>query len=117
MRGDSVIYHADLNIGIAVAIDERASSSRSSRTPTRRTSSACSKTINDLGERARAKKLAPDDVQGGTFTITNPGVYGGLFGTPIINSRRSRSSASAAMKKRPVVSRTRRQRLHRASAR
>jgi len=42
-------------------------------------------TANDLADRARTKKLKPDEVQGGTFTITNPGVFGGLFGTPIIN--------------------------------
>jgi len=42
-------------------------------------------TANDLADRARAKRLNPDEVQGGTFTITNPGVFGGLFGTPIIN--------------------------------
>lgn len=42
-------------------------------------------TANDLADRARTKRLKPDEVQGGTFTITNPGVFGGLFGTPIIN--------------------------------
>src|SRR5207302_1332912 len=55
------------------------------------------------GERARTKKLAPDDVQGGTFTITNPGIYGGLFGTPIINQPQVAILGVGGVKKRPVV--------------
>ena len=61
------------------------------------------KTINDLGERARTKRLSPDDVQGGTFTITNPGVFGGLFGTPIINQPQVAILGVGGVKKRPVV--------------
>ena len=58
---------------------------------------------DDLGERARNKKLSPDDVQGGTFTITNPGVYGGLFGTPIINQPQVAILGVGNVEKRPVV--------------
>jgi 2-oxoglutarate dehydrogenase E2 component (dihydrolipoamide succinyltransferase) len=57
-----------------------------------------SRAVIDLANRARGKQLKPDEVQGGTFTITNPGVFGALFGTPIIISRRSRFSASATSK-------------------
>ena len=59
--------------------------------------------INDLGERARTKKLSPDEVQGGTFTITNPGIFGGLFGTPIINQPQVAILGVGGVKKRPVV--------------
>ena len=61
------------------------------------------KAIHDLGERARTKKLSPEDVQGGTFTITNPGVFGGLFGTPIINQPQVAILGVGGVKKRPVV--------------
>ena len=57
----------------------------------------------DLAERARAKKLNPDEVQGGTFTITNPGIFGGLFGLPIINQPQVAIMGIGGIKKRPVV--------------
>jgi len=59
--------------------------------------------IQDLAERARTKKLLPDDVQGGTFTITNPGGYGEIIGTPIISQPQVGILDTAAMVKRPVV--------------
>ena len=59
--------------------------------------------INDLGERARAKKLSPDEVQGGTFTITNPGGFGAIMGTPIINQPQVAILDVEAIVKRPVV--------------
>ena len=61
------------------------------------------KSVNDLGERARGKKLKPDEVQGGTFTITNPGVYGGLIGLPVINQPQVAILGVGGIKKRPVV--------------
>ena len=57
----------------------------------------------DLAERARTKKLKVDEVQGGTFTITNPGVFGSLFGTPIINQPQVAILGTGAVVKRPVV--------------
>jgi len=57
----------------------------------------------DLGERARTKQLKPDEVQGGTFTITNPGGFGGLIGTPIINQPQVAILGVGVIKKRPVV--------------
>src|SRR5436305_12384998 len=80
----SVIYHRDLNIGIAVALDWGLIVPVVKNADEKNVL-GLARAINDLGERARTKKLSPDDVQGGTFTITNPGIYGGLFGTPIIN--------------------------------
>ncbi|HXO30226.1 MAG TPA: dihydrolipoamide acetyltransferase family protein, partial [Thermoanaerobaculia bacterium] len=61
------------------------------------------KAANDLAERARGKKLKPEEVQGGTFTITNPGVFGSLFGTPIINQPQVAILGVGAIEKRPVV--------------
>lgn len=82
--GDNVVYKGDINLGMAVALDWGLI------VPVIRNADTLSLsqlaiTANDLADRARTKKLKPDEVQGGTFTITNPGVFGGLFGTPIIN--------------------------------
>lgn len=60
-------------------------------------------TANDLADRARTKKLMPDEVQGGTFTVTNPGVFGGLFGTPIINQPQVAILCVGTIEKRPKV--------------
>jgi pyruvate/2-oxoglutarate dehydrogenase complex dihydrolipoamide acyltransferase (E2) component len=61
------------------------------------------KSIADLAGRARSKKLSPDEVTGGTFTITNPGIYGGLVGAPIINQPQVAILGLGAIEKRPVV--------------
>jgi pyruvate dehydrogenase E2 component (dihydrolipoamide acetyltransferase) len=84
VSGDQIIYKRDVNLGMAVALDwglivpviKRADDL---------SVAGLAKAANDLAERARAKQLKPDEVAGGTFTVTNPGVFGGLFGTPIIN--------------------------------
>jgi 2-oxoglutarate dehydrogenase E2 component (dihydrolipoamide succinyltransferase) len=102
MDDASVIYHRDLNIGIAVAL-EWGLIVPVVKNADEKNILGLSKTINDLGERARTKKLSPDDVQGGTFTITNPGIYGGLFGTPIINQPQVAILGIGGVKKRPVV--------------
>ncbi|CAN5849220.1 2-oxoglutarate dehydrogenase, E2 component, dihydrolipoamide succinyltransferase [soil metagenome] len=81
---DQIVYKRDINLGMAVALDwglivpviKRADDL---------SISGLARAANDLAERARTKQLKPDEVAGGTFTITNPGVFGGLFGTPIIN--------------------------------
>jgi pyruvate/2-oxoglutarate dehydrogenase complex dihydrolipoamide acyltransferase (E2) component len=61
------------------------------------------RTMNDLAERARSKKLKPEEVQEGTFSITNPGVFGGLFGLPVINQPNVGILGLGAIEKRPVV--------------
>lgn len=84
VSSDQIIYKQDINLGMAVALDwglivpviKRADDL---------SISGLARAANDLAERARTKQLKPDEVAGGTFTITNPGVFGGLFGTPIIN--------------------------------
>jgi len=82
--GDQIVYKGDINLGMAVALDWGLI------VPVLRNADTLSlaelaAAANDLADRARTKRLKPDEVQGGTFTITNPGVFGGLFGTPIIN--------------------------------
>jgi 2-oxoglutarate dehydrogenase E2 component (dihydrolipoamide succinyltransferase) len=62
-----------------------------------------SRAVVDLANRARAKQLKPDEVSGGTFTITNPGVFGALFGMPIINQPQVAILGVGAIEKRPVV--------------
>jgi len=100
--GDNVIYRKEMNIGIAVALDwgllVPVVKHADEKNPL-----GLAKAINDLGERARTKKLSPDEVQGGTFTITNPGIYGGLFGTPIINQPQVAILGVGGVKKKAVV--------------
>jgi pyruvate dehydrogenase E2 component (dihydrolipoamide acetyltransferase) len=95
-------YHANVNLGIAVALEwglivpvvKQAEQS---------SFLSLARAINDLAARARAKKLVPDEVQGSTFTLTNSGVYGGEFGTPILNQPESAILAIGGLRKEPVV--------------
>jgi pyruvate dehydrogenase E2 component (dihydrolipoyllysine-residue acetyltransferase) len=100
--GDNIVYKRDVNLGIAVALDWGLI------VPVikgahEKNLVGLSKAITDLAVRARAKKLSPEDVQGGTFTITNPGVFGALFGMPIINQPQVAILGVGAVEKRPVV--------------
>ena len=102
VSGDSTIYRADVNIGIAVALDWGLI------VPVIKHADELSligiaRTINDLGERARTKKLLPDDIQRGTFTITNPGGFGPFAGIPIINQPQVAILGVGAIEKRPKV--------------
>ena len=80
----SVAYRQDVNIGMAVAVDWGLLVPVIP-TADEKTIKGLARSISDLAGRAREKKLSPDELQGGTFTVTNPGVFGSLFGTPIIN--------------------------------
>jgi pyruvate dehydrogenase E2 component (dihydrolipoamide acetyltransferase) len=82
--GDKIIYKGDVNLGMAVALDWGLIVPVIKKAD-QLSLSGLAITANDLADRARTKKLSPDEVNSGTFTITNPGVFGGLFGTPIIN--------------------------------
>jgi 2-oxoglutarate dehydrogenase E2 component (dihydrolipoamide succinyltransferase) len=84
VSGDQIIYKRDINLGMAVALDAGLIVPVIKRADDL-SISGLARAANDLAERARTKQLKPDEVGGGTFTITNPGVFGGLFGTPIIN--------------------------------
>jgi len=102
VSGDSTIYRADVNIGIAVALDWGLI------VPVIKHADELSvmgiaRAINDLGERARTKKLLPDDIQRGTFTITNPGGFGPFAGIPIINQPQVAILGVGAIEKRPKI--------------
>src|SRR5262249_13033506 len=84
LEGDTIVYKRPINIGIAVNL-EWGLIVPVIKNADEKNLLGLAKTINDLGDRARNKKLTPEDVKDGTFTITNPGQYGGLIGAPIIN--------------------------------
>ncbi|MBD3868518.1 MAG: dihydrolipoyllysine-residue succinyltransferase [Acidobacteria bacterium] len=100
--GDTIVYHKELNIGIAVALDWGLIVPVV-RNADELSMAGLSKQVNDLAERARTKKLNPDEVQNGTFTITNPGIFGGLYGLPIINQPQVAILGIGGIEKRPVV--------------
>jgi 2-oxoglutarate dehydrogenase E2 component (dihydrolipoamide succinyltransferase) len=102
VAGDQIIYKGDINLGMAVALDWGLIVPVIKRADTL-SLSGLAVTANDLADRARSKKLSPDEVQGGTFTITNPGVFGGLFGTPIINQPQVAILCVGTIEKRPKV--------------
>lgn len=102
VSGESTVYRRDINLGIAVSLDWGLI------VPVIRHADELSllgiaRSINDLAERARGKKLSPDEVQKGTFTITNPGVFGTLVGLPVINQPQSAILAVGAITKQPAV--------------
>jgi 2-oxoglutarate dehydrogenase E2 component (dihydrolipoamide succinyltransferase) len=100
--GSSVVYKRDVNIGIAVALETGLIVPVLKRAD-EKNFSGISRAIHDLAERARKKRLSVDDVQGGTFTITNPGIFGSLFGTPIINQPQVAILGVGVIEKRAVV--------------
>jgi pyruvate dehydrogenase E2 component (dihydrolipoamide acetyltransferase) len=100
--GDHIIYRNDINLGIAVALENglivpvvKAAGEKNTL--------GLSKAIQDIADRARNKKLNPEEVQGGTFTITNPGNFGAQFGLPIINQPQVAILGVGTIEKRPVV--------------
>ncbi len=102
VSGDTIIYRGDVNIGIAVALEWGLI------VPVVKHADELSligiaRAINDLGERARTKKLLPDEIQRGTFTITNPGVFGSYAGAPIINQPQVAILGVGTIEKRPKV--------------
>lgn len=102
IEGEEIVHHSDVNLGIAVALEDGLI------VPVIRRAQQLSlegmaAAIGDLAARAREKRLAPDDVGGGTFTITNPGQFGAVLATPIINSPQVAILDLEAVVKRPVV--------------
>jgi 2-oxoglutarate dehydrogenase E2 component (dihydrolipoamide succinyltransferase) len=100
--GEQIVYRKDLNIGIAVALDWGLIVPVITNAD-EVSVAGLSRRVADLAERARSKKLKPEEVQGGTFTITNPGPFGGLYGLPIINQPQVAILGVGGIKKRPVV--------------
>ena len=104
LRGEKIVSRSFVNLGIAVALD----GGRGLIVPVIRNAQdlnllGIARSIADLAERARTKKLLPDDVQGGTFTVTNPGGFGTFHGTPIINQPQVAILGTYALVKRPWV--------------
>jgi 2-oxoglutarate dehydrogenase E2 component (dihydrolipoamide succinyltransferase) len=102
LEGDSIRYHRQINVGIAVALDWGLI------VPVLKNSGdlnflGLQRGITDLGERARTKKLKPEDVEGSTFTVTNPGQFGAVFGLPIINQPNSAIMGVGGITKQPMV--------------
>jgi pyruvate dehydrogenase E2 component (dihydrolipoamide acetyltransferase) len=102
LDGTNVVLHKEINIGMAVALDWglivpviKGADEKNLL--------GIQRTLNDLAERARSKKLKPEEVQEGTFSITNPGVFGGLFGLPVISQPNVGILGLGAIEKRPVV--------------
>ena len=102
LEGDTIVYKRPINIGIAVNL-EWGLIVPVIKNADEKNLLGLAKTINDLGDRARNKKLTPEDVKDGTFTITNPGQYGGLIGAPIINQPQVAIMGMGGIKKRAVV--------------
>jgi pyruvate dehydrogenase E2 component (dihydrolipoamide acetyltransferase) len=100
--GENIVYKGDINLGMAVALDWGLIVPVIKKADTL-SLSGLALAANDLADRARIKKLNPDEVHGGTFTITNPGVFGGLFGTPIINQPQVAILCVGTIEKRPKV--------------
>jgi pyruvate dehydrogenase E2 component (dihydrolipoamide acetyltransferase) len=101
-EGDSIRYHRHVNVGIAVALDWGLI------VPVLKHADELNflglqRGISDLGERSRSKKLKPEDVEGSTFTITNPGQFGAVFGLPIINQPNSAIMGVGGIMKMPLV--------------
>jgi 2-oxoglutarate dehydrogenase dihydrolipoamide succinyltransferase (E2 component) len=102
IESDEIVYHDDVNLGIAVALEEGLIVPvirRAQRLSLEGTAAA----IADLAKRARDKRLEPDEVHGGTFTITNPGQFGAVLATPIVNQPQVAILDLEAIVKRPVV--------------
>ena len=100
--GENIIYKRDINLGIAVAL-EQGLIVPVIKNADEKNLLGVSRAVQDLAARARSKKLNPDDVQGGTFTITNPGIFGALFGLPIISQPQVAILGVGSIYKRVVV--------------
>ena len=102
LDGTNVVLHKEVNIGIAVALDWGLIVPII-KNAEEKNFLGIQRNLNDLAERARSKKLKPEEVQEGTFSITNPGVFGGLFGLPVISQPNVGILGLGAIEKRPVV--------------
>ena len=103
VNGTQIIVKKDINIGMAVALPSGNLIVPVIRKADHLNLLGLTKTVNDLANRARNNRLMPDEIQGGTFTITNVGTFGNLMGTPIINQPQVAIMATGAIKKKPVV--------------
>jgi 2-oxoglutarate dehydrogenase E2 component (dihydrolipoamide succinyltransferase) len=102
LDGDNVMYKKDINLGIAVALDSGLIVPVI-KNADEKNLLGLSRAIADIAARARSKQLKPEEVQDGTFTITNPGVFGSQFGMPIINQPQVAILGIGTVEKRPIV--------------
>lgn len=102
IEGDNILYKRDVNLGIAVALDQGLLVPVIKQADERNMLGLC-RAIQDLAHRARTKQLKPEEVAGGTFTITNPGIFGALFGLPIISQPQVAILGVGSVDKRVVV--------------
>jgi 2-oxoglutarate dehydrogenase E2 component (dihydrolipoamide succinyltransferase) len=102
LDGDNIVYKKDINLGIAVAIDGGLIVPVV-KNADEKNMLGLSRAIADVADRARAKQLKPEEVHGGTFTITNPGQFGAQFGMPIINQPQVAILGVGTIEKRPIV--------------
>ncbi|HZD57311.1 MAG TPA: dihydrolipoamide acetyltransferase family protein [Anaerolineales bacterium] len=100
---EGIVIHREINIGLAVSLGEEGLIVPVVKNADRLSLLGLARTINDLSNRARARQLNPDEVQGGTFTITNHGTSGSLFASPIINQPQCAILGVGAIQKRVVV--------------
>ena len=100
--GENIVYHKDVNLGMAVALDWGLIVPVI-KNADEKSILGLARATQDLAERARSKRLKPEEIQGGTFTVTNPGVFGSLFGTPIIPQPQVAILGVGTIEKRPVV--------------
>jgi 2-oxoglutarate dehydrogenase E2 component (dihydrolipoamide succinyltransferase) len=103
LDGKKIILKKHVNLGCAVALGNTGLIVPVIKKAEEKNFVGIARSLNDLAQRARNKKLVPDDVAGGTFTVTNPGVFGTIIGTPIINQPQVAILCLGAIKKRPVV--------------
>ena len=103
VRGQELIRYKDINIGMAAALPTGNLIVPVIKNADSLNLVGLAKKVNDLANRARANKLKPDDIQGGTFTITNVGTFGNVMGTPIINQPQVAIMATGAIRKKPAV--------------
>jgi pyruvate dehydrogenase E2 component (dihydrolipoamide acetyltransferase) len=102
LDGDNILYKKDINLGVAVALDTGLIVPVI-KNADEKNLLGLSRAIADVAERARSKHLKPEEVHGGTFTITNPGQFGAQFGMPIINQPQVAILGVGTIEKRPIV--------------
>lgn len=101
--GTNIVRHKSINIGMAAALPSGNLIVPVIKNANNLNLAGLTKQVNDLANRARANKLKPDEIQGGTFTLTNVGTFGNVMGTPIINQPQVAIMATGAIKKKPAV--------------
>jgi 2-oxoglutarate dehydrogenase E2 component (dihydrolipoamide succinyltransferase) len=106
LDGDKIIKRKNINIGMAAALPSGNLIVPVIKNADTKNLLGLAKEVNDLANRARTNKLSPDDIQGGTYTLTNVGTFGNVLGTPIINQPQVAIMATGAIKKKPAVMET-----------